>query len=117
MNLMKILVGICSLMFFMIGADKFFSFLQPPCSLQDSIPSSVWMILGVLQLAAGILIWLPKFRKGVAGFFFIFMLVFTVVHFTQGTTDVGGAAFMATLLGVITLNPTFLRPKKVTSNS
>ena len=112
MNLSNILVGICSLMFFMIGADKFLFFLEPPCSLMGNIPSTVWNIFGVMQIAAGILLWLPKFRKPVAIFFTLFMLVFTVYHLTQGTYDFGGAAFMAVLLGLIAWNPRFIRGKK-----
>jgi len=53
----------------MIGADKFLSFLEPPCSLESSIPTIVYSILGVMQIVAGNLIWLPKYRKSVAGFF------------------------------------------------
>ena len=105
----KVIVGICSLMFFMVGADKFLNFLEPPCSLMGAIPSPVWMVFGVMQLLAGVLIWLPKFRKPVAGFFTIFMLVFSVYHLTQGTYDVGGAAFMAILLAVIAWDPSFMR--------
>jgi len=71
----------------------------------------VWKALGVLQLLAGILIWMPKYRKYVTGFFTIFMLVFTVVHLVNNTTDVGGAAFMAVLLGVLYWNPKFIRGK------
>ncbi len=108
MNFKKILIGICSLMFFMIGADKFLHYLEPPCSMEGYIPPAVWMGLGVLQLLAGILIWLPKYTKLVAGFFTIFMAVFIVVHFSQDTKDVGGAAFMAILLGLIYWNPGFI---------
>lgn len=105
----KIIIGICSLLFIMIGADKFFNFLTPPCSLMDNIPTLIWRILGVLQLAGGILIWLPKFRKYVAGFFVIFMVFFIIVHLSQGTNDIGGAAFMAILLALLFWNPPFLR--------
>ena len=108
----NIVVAICSLLFFMIGADKFFSFLEPPCSLMGEIPSIIWKVLGVLQLAAGILIWLPKLRKYIAGFFFVFMLVFTIVHLVEGTYDIGGSVFMAVLLGLLVWNPGFLRGKK-----
>ena len=113
-NLTNILVGICSLLFFMIGADKFLLFLEPPCSLQDSINPLVWKALGAMQLVSGILIWLPSFRKYVAGFFSIFMLIFTIVHLTQGTSDVGGALFMAILLGILLWNPSFIRAKVAT---
>jgi len=98
-------------MFFMIGADKFLSYLEPPCSLEDSIPTAVWQILGAIQIVAGILIWLPNYRKKVAGFFSVFMIIFTLVHLTQGTSDVGGAIFMAILLGLLVWNPTFLQTK------
>jgi len=111
MNITNIIVTICSLLFFMIGADKFFLFLEPPCSLMDSIPSTVWKLLGVLQLAAGVLIWLPKFRRYVAGFFFIFMLVFTIIHLFAETYDIGGSVFIAVLLGLLLWNPSFLRSK------
>jgi len=96
----------------MIGADKFLSFLEPPCSLQSSIPPTIWMILGVVQLAAGILIWLPKYRKHIAGFFFVFMLVFTIIHITQDTTDIGGSLFMAVLMGILVWDPAFMKVKK-----
>ena len=109
MNISKAIIAICSLLFLMVGVDKFFAFLEPPCSLMGSISPIVWNILGVLQIAAGILIWLPKFRKYVVGFFFVFMLVFTLVHLTQGTYDVGGSAFMAVLLGLLVWNPAFLK--------
>lgn len=111
MNITNIVVAICSLLFFMIGADKFFLYLEPPCSLMGSIPSMVWQLLGVLQLAAGVLIWLPKFRKYVAGFFVIFMLVFTIIHLFAQTYDIGGSVFMAVLLGLLVWNPSFLRSK------
>jgi len=111
MLITKIIVAICSVLFFMIGADKFFSFLSPPCSLMDTIPAIVWKIFGVMQLAAGVLIWLPKYRRPVAGFFTIFMLVFTVFHLAKGTHDIGGAAFMAVLLGLLFWNPSFLSKK------
>ena len=113
----KIIVGICSLMFFMIGADKFLNFLEPPCSLMDSIPPNVWSVFGVLQLLAGVLIWLPKFRKPVAGFFALFMLAFTVYHLMQGTYDIGGSVFMAVLLGLIAWNPSFMQAKKEKKNT
>jgi len=95
----------------MIGADKFLGFLEPPCSMMDSIPTLVWQILGILQIAAGILIWLPKYRKHVAGFFAVFMLVFTVIHVANNTSDIGGSLFMAIMLGIIIWNPSFLRGK------
>lgn len=112
MTVSNILIAVCSFFFFMIGADKFFAFLEPACSLADSIPTAVWNILGVLQLIAGFLIWLPKYRRYIVGFFFVFMIFFTVVHLTQNTTDVGGAVFMAVLLGLLVWNPPFIRGKK-----
>lgn len=101
MNLTNGLTAIASIFFFMIGMDKFLSFLEPACSLEDNIPTMVWQILGVLQLVSGVLIWSPKFRKHLAGFWAVFMLVFTIVHLTQNTFDIGGSAFMAILLGVL----------------
>ncbi len=76
MNLKTIITAICSLLFLMIGADKFLLFLEPPCTMMNHISPIVWKALGGLQLAAGVLIWFPKFRKHIAGFFAIFMLVF-----------------------------------------
>ncbi len=111
MNVPNIITAICSLLFFMVGADKFLSFLEPPCSLESSISPMVWMGLGALQLVSGILLWLPNFRKPVAGFWAVFMVVFTIVHLTQNTYDVGGAASMALMLGVLAWNPSFLRGK------
>lgn len=108
MNFTNVIVFICSLMFFMIGADKFIGFLEPPCSLENSISPIVWKIFGVLQIASGILIWIPKFRKFVAGFFAVFMIVFSIVHLVNNTYDVGGAAFMAVLLALLFWNPGFL---------
>jgi uncharacterized membrane protein YphA (DoxX/SURF4 family) len=95
----------------MIGLDKFISFMKPPCTLMNEISPIVWKLLGVLQLASGILIWLPKFRKYVAGFFFIFMIIFILVHLVENTYDIGGAAFMAVLLGLLVWNPGFLQGK------
>jgi hypothetical protein len=80
--------------------------------LTDSIPVAIWKILGALQLASGILIWLPKYRKYVAGIFFVFMLVFTAIHILENTYDIGGALFMASLLGLLVWNPAFLNGKK-----
>ena len=111
MNLTNIVVAICSILFFMIGADKFFAFLQPPCSLADSIPPTVWKVMGALQLASGILIWIPKYRKYVVGFFAVFMSVFTTVHLINNTHDIGGSVFMAALLGLLAWNPEFMRGK------
>lgn len=111
MNIKNILVAISSLLFLMIGADKFLNYLQPPCSMMNTIPPMVWSILGVMQLAAGILIWLPKYRKYVAGFFMIFMICFTIYHLINNTNDIGGSAFMAVLLALIFWNPSFIREK------
>lgn len=112
MNIIKIITAICSLLFLMIGADKFLSFLQPPCSMMDSVPTMIWKTLGVLELAAGILIWLPKYRKYVAGFFAVFMVVFTIIHLINNTYDIGGSVTMAILLGILVWNPGFLRGKE-----
>jgi len=104
----NVIIAICSLLFFMIGADKFLEFLQPPCSMMDSIPSTVWKGLGVLQVAAGILLWMPKFRKPVASFFVMFMLGFSITHLVNNTYDIGGSMFMAIMLGILVWNPSFL---------
>jgi len=105
MNLRNLLVLLASAMFLMIGADKFLHYLEPPCSLMDEINPLVWKVFGVLQLLTGILIWLPNWRKRLSLFFASFMLTFTVIHLLKGTSDVGGSAFMAVLLGLITWNP------------
>ena len=112
MNLASVIAAICSLLFFMVGLDKFYAFLEPPCSLMDSIPTNVWYLFGVLQFSAGILIWFPMFRKPVAGFFTIFMLTFSVIHLLNGTNDIGGSSFMAVMLGLLFWNPKFIRGKK-----
>lgn len=111
MNIRNAIIGICSLLFFMIGADKFLMFLEPPCSIMNSVPPTLWKILGVLQLSGGILIWLPKFRKYVASFFIAFMLFFTIFHLKENTYDVGGAVSMAALLGLLVWDPSFLGGK------
>lgn len=98
-------------MFFMIGIDKFLFFLEPPCSLMESIPTIIWKVLGVLQIAAGFLIWVPSVRKYIVGFFMVFMIAFSIVHLTQNTSDVGGSIFMAALLGILVWNPGFIRAK------
>ncbi len=92
----------------MIGADKFLSFL-PPCSLMSGISAITWSVFGVLQIAAGILIWNPKFKKYVAGFFLVFMLTFTTYHLIENTYDIGGSTAMAFMLGLLVWNPSFLR--------
>lgn len=111
MNIKNIIVAICSILFLMIGVDKFISFMEPPCSLMTEVSPIVWKLLGVLQIAAGILIWLPKYRKYVTGFFFVFMIIFIIVHLVENTYDIGGAAFMAVLLGLLVWDPGFLRGK------
>lgn len=111
MNINIIITGICSLLFLSVGADKFLNFLEPPCSMMEYISPLVWKGIGVLQVLAGLLIWSPKFKKYVVGFFAVFMVVFTVIHLTQNTTDVGGAAFMAVLLGILVWNPSFIHGK------
>ena len=108
MNLKNVIIAICSQFFFVIGADKFLAFLEPPCSLESSISPMIWKVLGVLQFVSGILIWLPKYRKQVAGFWAVFMVIFSIVHLTQNTYDIGGAAIMAILLGLFVWNPDFL---------
>jgi len=111
MNITNIITAICSLLFLTIGADKFLPYLEPPCSLMTSIPPAIWKTFGVMQLIAGILIWLPKYRKYVAGFFAVFMLVFTIAHLINNTYDIGGSAFMAVLLALLVWNPPFLSGK------
>lgn len=109
MNPTNIILSILTFFFIMIGVDKFLFFLEPACSLMDNIPKVVWNGLGVLQIASGVLIWMPKYRKYLAGFWMIFMLVFTIVHLSQNTPDFGGALFMVVLLGVLVWNPSFIR--------
>ena len=111
MNLTRIITAISSLLFIMIGADKFLAFLEPPCSMIDTISPIAWKILGAMQLAAGILIWQPKYRKYIAGFFMGFMIAFTIIHLVKNTYDIGGAVFMAVLLGLLFWNPSFLGGK------
>lgn len=111
MNLTNVITAICSLLFLSIGADKFLSFLEPPCSMESSISPMVWRGLGVLQIISGILIWLPKYRKYVAGFFAVFMVIFTIVHLVNNTYDIGGSAFMAVLLALLAWNPSFIKGK------
>lgn len=111
MIIKNIIIAICSLLFFMIGADKFFAFLEPPCTLMSNIPMTIWKILGAIQIISGILIWVPRFRRIIVGFFFVFMLVFTAIHLVEGTSDVGGALFMAALLGLLVWNPPLFNKK------
>ncbi len=112
MNILIIITAICSLLFFMIGFDKFFPFMEPPCSLMDNISTTLWKVLGGLQLVAGILIWFPKLRRYVAGFFVFLMIFFTIYHLKENTYDIGGSIFMAVLLGILVWNPAFLQGKK-----
>ncbi len=109
MNTSTIIVALCSLFFLVIGADKFLGFLGPSCSLMDSISPNVWKFAGALQMTAGILIWLPTFRKYVAGLFLLFMLVSITNHLLADTYDIGGAVFMVVMLGLLLWNPSFLR--------
>ena len=109
----KVIIGFCSLMFVMIGSDKFLGFLQPPCSLESSISPLIWRVLGVFQFMSGVLLWLPKYAQHVAGFWAVFMLVFTTVHVTQGTYDIGGSFFLAVLLGLLVWSPKFIAGGKV----
>jgi len=39
------------------------------------------------------------------------MLFFTIFHIVENTYDVGGAVFMAFLLGLLVWNPAFLKGK------
>jgi len=76
-----------------------------------NVSTTVWYLLGVMQFAAGILIWRPKYRRFVAGFFVVFMLVFTFIHISNNTSDYGGALFMAGLLALLAWDPRFIRGK------
>ena len=109
MNKTNVITAICSLLFILVGVDKFVGFMEPPCSLMNRFSPGVWKLLGGLQCAAGIFIWVPKFRKYVSGAFAIFMLVIIIFHLTENTYDIGGAVFMAILLGLLAWNPGFLR--------
>lgn len=112
MNIPNILAGLFSAMLLMVGADKFLNFLQPPCSLMDTLNPTIWKVLGVIQIIGAILTWLPKYRKTVAFFFLGFMTFFTVYHLINETYDIGGSVFMMVLSGLIAFNPGFLRSKK-----
>ncbi len=111
MNLRNIIIGTCSLLLIIVGIDKFLFFLEPPCSLQESIPTMLWRGLGVLQILGGIFIWFKNYRKYIIGFFLGFMIFFTFYHIINDTYDVGGAVFLAILFGVLILNPNFLKRK------
>lgn len=106
--IMKVVLGTCSLFFFMIGFDKIFGYLQPPCSLQHLIPTAILTVLGLLQVISGILLWFPAYRKHIAGFWAVSMVVFSVVHIGQSTYDIGGSAFMAFLLVIINVESILL---------
>lgn len=109
MNISNVLTAICSILFISIGLDKFIGYLDPPCSLMGEFSHIGWNFLGVMQIVGGILIWIPKFKKYIVGFFMVFMIVFTLVHLTQNTHDIGGSVFMAALLGLLVWNPKFIR--------
>ena len=111
MNALNIITAVCSVLFIMIGIDKFSPFMDPPCAMMENISPFLWKILGILQLAAGILIWVQDVKRYVAGFFTLFMIFFIIYHLTQDTYDVGGAIFMAILLGILVWNPAFLGGK------
>jgi len=111
MNLMNILVAGISLMFITLSVDKFFPFMEPPCTLMDTFNPMIWKMLGVATLIGGILLWIPKFRRATAGFFIIYMLGFSVYHLVSNTYDIGGAVFMAFLLGIVVWNPSFMGSK------
>ena len=111
MKLSKIIIAICSLLFIMIGIDKFILFLEPPCTLMSSTPPIIWKLIGILQIVAGVLIWLPSLRKYVAGFFIAFMTVFMSIHLIAQTYDIGGAFFMVILLSLLVWNPDLLGRK------
>jgi len=100
------------MMFFMIGIDKFLEFLQPPCSLQASISPIAWQGLGVLLISCGILLWSPKYSKHIAGFWAVAMLIFSIIHLIRGTYDIGGAVFLAVLLGLLVWSPEFILSKQ-----
>ncbi|MCD2259144.1 hypothetical protein [Psychroserpens luteolus] len=86
--------------------------MEPPCSLIDNISTTLWKVLGGLQIAAGVLIWFSKLRRYVAGFFVIVLLFFTIYHLKERTYDIGGSTFMAVLLGLLAWNPKFIQKKK-----
>jgi len=111
MHLDKIITGICTILFLMVGADKFLGFMEPPCSMEGHIPPLIWKTMGVLMIISAFLLWLPKYRKHLAGFWAVYMIVFVLVHLTQSTYDVAGAISMAVLLGVLVWNPSFIGGK------
>lgn len=83
--------------------------MEPPCTMMNSISPILWKLFGLLQLFASILIWIPKFRRYVAGFFLIFMLAFTIYHLSHNTYDIGGAIFMSVILGFLVWSPKFIQ--------
>lgn len=111
MKIINVIIALASIMFLMIGIDKFFPFLDPPCSLENSISPVIWKTFGVLQIAAAFLLW-TKWKKLVALFFILFMLCFSVYHISHNTYDIGGALFLAFQLGIIYWNPSFLGGKE-----
>lgn len=111
--LMNIFKVIASLLFLMLGADKFLHFLEPPCSLEQNISQNVWIVIGYIYFGATGLIWHPRFGKQVAAFFAVLMLFFVVYHLVNNTYDIGGALLMAVLLGFIAWNPSFLSRKSM----
>jgi len=117
MTISDFIAVICSMMFFMIGFDKFYAFVEPPCTLMDRISPTIWQAFGFMQVSAGILIWFPQLRRYVAGFFTLFMAFFTVYHLSVGTTDVAGSIFMGVLLGLLAWNPQFINGRKKNSNT
>ena len=108
MKLINMVIALSTILFLMIGVDKFIPFLEPRCSLADEISPWVWKAFGILQLLAAALIWAPKFRKPIAGFFFAFMLGFITLHLWVGTYDIGGAMFMTFAMGLLLWNPAIL---------
>ena len=112
MKISNLLIATCSILFLMIGVDKFLPFMEPSCSLMNDIPVGIWKGLGVVEIIAGILIWLPKYRKFISGFFLAFMLFFIIYHLVENTYDIGGAVFMAVLLGFLVWDPKFLKSNK-----
>ncbi|WP_460218287.1 hypothetical protein [Psychroserpens sp. MEBiC05023] len=74
----------------------------------NNVSTTLWKILGGLQLAAGILIWFTILRRYVAGIFIIILLFFTTYHLRENTYDIGGSIFMIVLLGILIWNPKFL---------
>jgi len=110
-----ILKVITSLMFFVLAADKFLHFLKPPCSLEETFSQNVWMMIGYVYIAAASLLWHKKIGKRVAIIFAVVMIAFSIWHLVNDTYDIGGALFMALLLGLIAWKPEFLTRQKQTN--